>query len=151
MQSDARVSLISVNNQLFAIEIKYIREVLPLPKITRLPNVERHFYGVFNLRGKILPLIDIAPVLGLKAQNIKKDYFVMVCEVNGKIAGLLTEKVLEMRTLETEHLHVPENDIPPELMPYVSAVYETSKPGAIYVLDMPSIFESEALNKYQFE
>lgn len=151
MQEEIRVSVIKIAGQLFGIEIKFIREVLPMPKITRLPNVEPQFYGVFNLRGRIVPLIDIALVLGQKAQELKPDFFVAVCEVNGRNAGLLTEKVLEMRTLESELLHVPDNEVQTEVLPFVSSVYKKGKEDAIFVLDMISVFESAELNKYRFE
>jgi len=151
MESEARVSLIKLPDQYFAIEIKYIREVLPLPQVTRIPNVDKQFLGVFNLRGKIVPLIDISPILKLNNLELKPNYFVVYCIVNGKYAGLVTEKVMEMRNLETEQLHVPGTEVNPELLPYISAIYEDNQYGSIYVLDMVSIFESAELNKYRFE
>lgn len=151
MQEESKVSVIKIANRLFAIDIKHIREILPLPKVTRVPNVEEQFYGVFNLRGKILPLIDIAPILGLGKQEAEKDAFVVVFEVNGKNSGILTEKVLDMRVLESELLRVPENDLEENLLPFVSAVYKKGKEEPIYVLDMTSVFESEELNKYRFD
>ncbi|NOX90480.1 MAG: purine-binding chemotaxis protein CheW [Calditrichaeota bacterium] len=151
METETRVSLVNLLDQLFAIEIKYIREVLPLPRVTRLPNVEPQFVGVFNLRGKIISLIDICPILGLGAQKLLPDYFVVACEVNGKSAGLLAEKVMEMRSLETDQMQIPGSDLQPDLLPYVSAMYEDGKYGSVYVLDLPALFESNALNKYRFE
>ncbi len=151
MENEARVSLIKLANQYFAIEIKYIREVLPLPQVTRIPNVEKQFLGVFNLRSKIVPLIDISPILKLPNMELKPEYFVVYSIVNGKEAGILSEKVLEMRDLGTENLHVPGTDVNPELLPYISAIYEDTTYGSIYVLDMVSIFESAELNKYRFE
>ncbi len=150
MQEETKVSVIRIAQKLFAIEIKYIREILPLPKITRVPNVEAQFYGVFNLRGKIIPLIDVAPVLGLAQQQVQNDFFVVVCEVNGKISGLLAEKVLDMRSLESELLQVPDNDMDDNILPFISAVYKKNKNEPIYVLDMTSIFESSELSKYRF-
>ncbi len=150
MQEEIKVSVIRIAQKLFAIEIKYIREILPLPKITRVPNVDVQFYGVFNLRGKIIPLIDIAPVLGLPRQQTKAGTFVVVCEVNGKVSGLLAEKVLDMRVLESELMQVPDNDVDENILPFISAVYKKAKKEPIYVLDMISVFESEELNKYRF-
>ncbi len=151
METEARVSLIKLVDQYFAIEIKYIREVLPLPQVTRVPNVERQFLGVFNLRGRIVPLIDISPILKLKPLTLNPDHFVIYCEVNGKHAGILAEKVLEMKDLETEQLHVPGTEVNPDLLPYISAIYEDTQYNQIYVLDMVSVFESAELNKYRFE
>lgn len=151
MQEETKVSVVRISNRLFAIEIKHIREILPLPKVTRLPNVEPQFYGVFNLRGKIIPLIDIAPILGFNRQNPKEDYFVVICDVNGKISGILTEKVLDMRILESELLRMPDNEVEENLLPFISAIYKKAKTESIYVLDMTSVFESSELNKYRFE
>ncbi len=151
MQEETKVSVVKISNRLFAIEIKHIREILPLPKVTRIPNVEPQFYGVFNLRGKIVPLIDIAPVFGFERQKPKQDYFVVICDVNGKVSGVLTEKVLDMRVLESELLRIPDNEVEENLLPFVSAVYKKGKEKPIYVLDMTSVFESSELNKYRFE
>ncbi|RLD12803.1 hypothetical protein DRI50_08495 [candidate division KSB1 bacterium] len=151
MQEETKVTVIRISKRLFAVEIKFIREVLPLPKVTRLPNVEPQFYGVFNLRGRIIPLVDIAPVLGLGKQKVEDDFFVVICEVNGKISGLLTEKVLDMRILESELLRIPENDIEENMLPFISSVYKKGKSEPIFVLDMTAVFESSELNKYRFE
>ncbi len=151
MQEETKVTVIRISKRLFAVEIKFIREVLPLPKVTRLPNVEPQFYGVFNLRGRIIPLVDIAPVLGLGKQKMEDDFFVVICEVNGKISGLLTEKVLDMRILESELLRIPENDIEENMLPFISSVYKKGKSEPIFVLDMTAVFESSELNKYRFE
>jgi chemotaxis signal transduction protein len=151
MEDELRASIVKIAGQLFAIEIKYIREILPMPKLTRLPNVEPQFCGVFNLRGRIIPLIDVAPVLGLPNQALSQTAFVAVCEVNGRNAGILTEKVQEMRSIEVELLHVPDNNVQEKLLPFISAVYKAAKSEPIYILDMGALFESAELNKYRFE
>jgi purine-binding chemotaxis protein CheW len=66
-----RFSVFNISDRLFGIEINHVKEVLKSPKITRLPNVKPQLLGVFNLRGTILPLMDLRYILGLEITEKK--------------------------------------------------------------------------------
>jgi purine-binding chemotaxis protein CheW len=59
--------LVPVHGDWYAIELVRVREVVPAPALTPLPGAPPALVGVFNLRGDVLPLFDLATLLGLPA------------------------------------------------------------------------------------
>jgi purine-binding chemotaxis protein CheW len=57
--------LLPVRQELYALPVRWVREVLTAPQITPLPTAPPEFLGLFNLRGEIVPLFDTAALLGI--------------------------------------------------------------------------------------
>jgi len=73
-----RLSTFQLGRYHFGVDIQYLKEVVPLPEYTPLPNVEDIYLGVFNLRGEIFPIADISPLLGMNPKPIYADDMVML-------------------------------------------------------------------------
>ena len=69
LSSDERYSILGISEQNFGVEVKYVKEILPLPKITPLPNIHKSILGVFNLRGQIYSLLDLRLFLRLDVHH----------------------------------------------------------------------------------
>ena len=63
----ARACLVKLAGSRFAVEVRYAREVVVFDEYTVVPLAPSHLLGVVNLRGSIMPLVDIRPFLGLEA------------------------------------------------------------------------------------
>lgn len=61
--------IVSLENQMFAIDIKRIQEILTLPKTVPIPNTPEHLRGAINLRGKVVPILDLRLKLGMAAST----------------------------------------------------------------------------------
>jgi chemotaxis signal transduction protein len=92
-----RALLIPVADDLYAIEMKWVREVVAAPSATRLPTGPRSALGVFNLRGEIMPLFDTARLVGLSAVG-HAPFAVVVASTIGP-AGLAATAAPEAVTL----------------------------------------------------
>ena len=64
---------VSVANRLFAIPAQTVQSMVPLPPVTQVPQVPAHVRGVINLRGRLLPLLDLRVRLGLPALHAEVD------------------------------------------------------------------------------
>ena len=51
--------VIKIDNEQFGIDIKYIDNIVRMEKITRVPKAQRYFKGVINLRGEVIPVMDL--------------------------------------------------------------------------------------------
>ncbi|TFC05103.1 chemotaxis protein CheW [Cryobacterium mannosilyticum] len=65
--TQAHVVLVPVGEDLFAVSIDRVSQVVAAPSLTRLVTAPSHVLGLFNLRGQIVPLLDTAALLGLPA------------------------------------------------------------------------------------
>ena len=88
----------------YAIPIEQVKEIRTLEDITQVPNAKSHVKGVMNLRGLIVPVIDVKTKLGFDVNNeIDKDkQRIIVVQINDSLYGLLVDGVDQVRTFSTE-------------------------------------------------
>ena len=145
-----RYSVLCISHQNFAVGIDEIREVIPLPKITPVPNVDQNVYGVFNLRGEIYPVFDLRVLFRLEQDEITEKNFVVLLEWNHIEFAVLVDKVLDVTRLDNDKVQVPTRDLSPQYVQYLMGYYEHKKLGMIYLLDLSQILQSKELNRYRY-
>ncbi|MCX7811513.1 MAG: chemotaxis protein CheW [Leptospiraceae bacterium] len=91
-------------NNLYGIDILKITEILKPVQVTRLPNAENFVLGVINLRGNIVPVIDIRKILKNEYTELTNFSRIIVSNIYNKNLGLLVERVLEVVTLREDQI-----------------------------------------------
>ncbi len=91
-----------------------VAELLQLPASTRLPGVQGWVRGVSNVRGRLLPLIDLEAYFGGALAGARKRHRVLVMELGELYTGLVVSQVFGMQHFPVDSFH---SDIPPELQP----------------------------------
>ncbi len=86
----------SVSNEIFGIELVHVHEILRPVFITRIPNVEEYILGVVNLRGEIIPIVDLKKKFDQGFVEINKNTRIVVLENNAKRFGLVVEEVKQV-------------------------------------------------------
>ena len=82
--------------QNFCIEITQIREIRRWTPVTILPHSPSHVLGVINLRGAVIPIIDLAAKLGFTKIQPSERHVIIVTAIEDRIVGLLVESVSEI-------------------------------------------------------
>ncbi|MBI3806978.1 MAG: purine-binding chemotaxis protein CheW [Nitrospirae bacterium] len=95
--STMRAAVISMGGDLFTIDLKSVREVFVVESITPVPGMPSGLVGVTNLRGTVIPLLDLRPMFGLDAVATLR-YAIVVQHLNWQV-GLLVDAVPEIRTI----------------------------------------------------
>jgi len=86
-------TLFVLSEEKYAIESAYIKETLKLNKFTVLPNTPSFLVGVFNLRGKIISIINIKEFFGLSDEKITDLKRVIIMQLNDLIFGILVDRI----------------------------------------------------------
>lgn len=81
-------------DELYAINVSHIREVLTVPKITRVPRMPPWLNGMINLRGNVIPVLDLRQKFGLGATPITGDTSIIVTEVTDVFADEAAERLV---------------------------------------------------------
>jgi purine-binding chemotaxis protein CheW len=76
-----RVLLLRVGEAFLAIESRHVRGVVPVAEVTPVPRAPSHLVGVFHHLGRVLPLVDIRPALGLPAAAGRAEALALLLEV----------------------------------------------------------------------
>jgi len=103
----AELIAVRVGGQQFAIDIMSVREIRGWTTSTPLPHAPAHVLGMINLRGVILPVIDLGARLGLGASVPDASSVVVVAQIHGAQVGLMVEAVCDILTVTENMLQAP--------------------------------------------
>ncbi|RVU07853.1 chemotaxis protein CheW [Novosphingobium umbonatum] len=96
-----------VGGQVFGIDIMAIREIRAWSPTTRLPRVPHYVAGVVNLRGTVLPVIDLAARLGWESTEPSPRHAIIVTQLGSQACGLIVDSVSDIVTLSNDALQPP--------------------------------------------
>ncbi len=127
----------------YGVDILSVHEILRYPELTRLPNTPEFIKGVINLRGNVIPVVDVRIRFGLTVSDITDLTRVIVVETGEKLVGLLVDNVHQV-------VRIPESSVDPpsELIEGVSEQFIMGigrlKNRLIVILNLGNIlFEDE--------
>ena len=84
-----------LNNEEYGIEILKVREIIGLMNITTVPQTLDYMKGIINLRGKIIPVIDLRLKFSMPEEEHTQETCVIVAEVNNTSIGIIVDSVSE--------------------------------------------------------
>ena len=93
-----------VGNESFGIEIRYVTEIIGIQSITEMPDMPNFVKGIINLRGRIIPLIDVRLRFGKEPKAYDDRTCVIVVGVDGFSYGLIVDSVSEVMTIPDEEI-----------------------------------------------
>jgi purine-binding chemotaxis protein CheW len=98
-------------NEEYGLEILKVREIIGLMDITRVPCTEEFMSGVINLRGKVIPVIDLRLKFNMAKCQVTEQTVIIVVQysLHGRnmTMGLLVDQVLEVLSIEGSHIEPP--------------------------------------------
>jgi purine-binding chemotaxis protein CheW len=92
---------------IYGIAIKYVVEIIGIQSITAVPKVPHYIMGVINLRGKVIPVIDVRLKFGKESTEYNDRTCVIVIEIGDVTLGLIVDRVDEVLTAEENDLAQP--------------------------------------------
>jgi purine-binding chemotaxis protein CheW len=104
-----RLVVFRLNREWYGVEITQVKEVIKVGKITYLPSCPEHIAGIVNLRGHILSVTDLKPILGLPHEELAEKTKIIAIESGFFETGLLVDEVVES-------IEVPLSKIEPVLL-----------------------------------
>jgi purine-binding chemotaxis protein CheW len=132
----------SLDNEHYGVKISAVESIIKLQSISSVPHAPAFVKGVTNLRGVVLPVIDLRKRFDLPAREASKDTRIVVVEVNGAMTGVIVDAVSEV-------LRVPGKDIepPPPLVTTADSTFVTgiAKVGGrlIILLDLSQVLNTQ--------
>jgi len=93
---DGKFLTFILGNEVYGIEILKAREIIGLMDITTVPQTPEYMKGVINLRGKVIPVIDLRLKFGMPEEEHTQETCVIVVEVNNTSLGIIVDSVSEV-------------------------------------------------------
>jgi len=98
-----------IGEQYLGVDIMAIREIRAWTPTTLLPHVPEHVRGVVNLRGTVLPVIDLASLLGWGLTEPTARHVIIVVRIGGQLQGLIVDSVNDIVSIDNAGLQAPPN------------------------------------------
>lgn len=97
----------SLGNEFYGIEIRYVVEIIGYQPITKVPDLPDYVKGIINLRGKIIPVMDVRLRFGKEFIEYNDRTCIIVIEVNDVSIGLIVDVVSEVISILDENIVEP--------------------------------------------
>lgn len=135
-----------IGDQEFCVNIMSVREIRGWTQATPMPHAPDYVMGVINLRGAVLPIIDMAARLGMKPAEPTARHVIIVAQVKSKVVGLLVEAVSDILTITDDNIQpVPEvsSDLEKQYARGILAI----DTRMICLIEMDALFPDKAHDK----
>lgn len=104
----------SLENEEYGIPIQKIKEIIGIMEVTKIPKTPEYIKGVINLRGKIIPIMDLRLKFGLQAVDYNQRTCIIVVEINSieakRLMGIAVDTVSEVVAIEKSEIELSPTD-----------------------------------------
>lgn len=94
-------------NEYFGLKIEYVNEIIVYQEITEIPESDDYIKGLINLRGKIIPVIDVRVRFKQEQLEYTDRTCIIIVNVNDIVVGLIVEKIAEVVEIKEEDILPP--------------------------------------------
>lgn len=97
----------SLGTEEFGVDIMKVQEIIRIPPITRVPKANIYVEGVINLRGIVIPIINLRTRFGMPAAEESDLNRIIVLQIDGKVFGIMVDSVAEVLRLSEDAIEPP--------------------------------------------
>jgi len=97
----------TLDSQEFAIPIRHVIDIINAQPITRVPNTPDYVKGITNLRGKVIPIVDVLTRFGKQHQEYDERTCIIVVEYGGDAVGMIIDRVSEVVDMSEDDISDP--------------------------------------------
>ncbi len=131
-----------VGHEDFGMEIERVTEIIRMQKIADLPNVPDYVKGVINLRGKVIPVVDMRIRFEIEEREYDDRTCIIVVNVNNSLVGLVVDSVNEVVDIRKEEIEPPPQTVGNESEYYIKGFGKIGQEVKILLNVDKVLFES---------
>jgi purine-binding chemotaxis protein CheW len=140
MEKELQVVGFRIGRETFGLPISMVREIVRVPEITSVPNAPDYIEGVINLRGRIIPIVDLRKRFGQKSFEPNKKNRIVVVEVETRLIGLIVNSASEVLRIPPSEIEEPSNVFQEGELNYITGVGKL-KGRLVILLDLSRILQ----------
>ncbi|MDI6799699.1 MAG: chemotaxis protein CheW [Actinomycetota bacterium] len=150
---EEQIVVFKIANEVCGIDISKVQEIIRMQPITEVPKAPEFVKGVINLRGKVIPVIDLRERFGFEASEDTKSTRIVVAEVGSDTAGMIVDAVAEVIRVPLTAIEPPSHVVEGLGSDYLRGIGKVDE-RLIILLNMEKILnnnEREYLSEYKEE
>jgi purine-binding chemotaxis protein CheW len=133
-----------IGNEEYGVEILQVQEIQKLPKITTLPKSPDYILGVIDLRGKVVPIVDLSKKFKIESRGTSETRRAIFVEINKKKVGLAIDSVSHVIKVDSGEIEPPPPVVKGISGKYIIGIAKLEK-GFVVILDINKIFSHEEI------
>ena len=132
----------SIGEEEFGVDILKVQEIIRTMEITKVPRAQDFVEGVINLRGKVIPIVDLRRRFGFSSKAHDKHTRIIVIEINNMIVGFVVDSVSEVLRIPAATVEPPPPVVAGVESEYISGVGKLQD-RLLILLDLDKLLSSE--------
>lgn len=105
--SEEQLVVFDLGEEVYGVDISRVQEIIRMQAITQVPGAPHFVEGVINLRGKIIPVIDLHRRFGLPESDARRSSRIVVVETEGRVIGMVVDAVSEVLRIASSAVEPP--------------------------------------------
>ena len=139
---ELQLVIFQLANELYGVNIHSVESIIKLQTITPVPHAPEFVEGVTNLRGAVLPIIDLRKRFGLELREETTDTRIVVLDVDGKQVGMVVDGVKEVMTISDESVEPPSPIVSGIDSSFITGIAKVTD-DLIILLDLAKVLSAE--------
>lgn len=145
MDKELQVVGFRIGRETFGLPISIVREIVRVPEITSVPNAAEYIEGVINLRGRIIPVVDLRKRFGQQSFERDKKNRIVVVELDSRLVGLMVNSASEVLRISPSDIDEPHNVFREGELNYITGIGKLNG-RLVILLDLNKILQRGELN-----
>ena len=143
--AEAMLVTFMINGELFGIEVMKVREIIGMVNVTPIPDSVDYLRGVINLRGRVVPVIDIRTRFRIEQAEYNQNTVILIVDINDKSIGLIVDSVSDVISISGDMVNTYSNFDSSIKSNLIKSIVNYNE-SLILILDINRILDSEVLN-----
>jgi purine-binding chemotaxis protein CheW len=136
----------AISEEEFGIDILKVQEIIRIMDITKVPASPPHVEGVINLRGKVIPVIDLRSRFGMEPRQHDNQTRIIVIELHGMIVGFVVDGVSEVLRIQSNTVEPPPPVVSGIESEYIKGVGKLDN-RLLILLDLDKLISSDEMSQ----
>lgn len=139
---ELQIVVFNLDNSYYGVHILQVQEIIKMTEITKLPNTPEFVEGIVNLRGSIIPVMDLRRRFGLKALEIKDDWKILILKTGDVKFGVMVDQISEVEKIPVDIIETPPKVVSGINGEFISGIAKT-KERLLILLDIEKILTND--------
>ncbi len=142
---EKQLVVFNLGQEVYAVEIAMVKEIIQMQSITRVPGTPPSIEGVINLRGTVIPIVDLRKRFKLARIDRNKDTRVVIVSCRGQEVGVVVDSVAQVLRVPVDSIEAAAHLFNEDKLNHVHAIVKLAS-QLVILLDMDHVLTREEVN-----
>jgi purine-binding chemotaxis protein CheW len=140
---EEQLVVFELNNESYGVDVKQVQSIIPMPEIVAVPGAPTFIEGVVNLRGAVIPVVDLRNRFNLSPPPNGRKAVIVIAELDALQVGLIVDKVTEVTKIAETAIEPPSPLLTSVDTAYLRGIGKFDEERLVILLDLSKVFSLE--------